>query len=210
MSPRPQRILVVSDDDVCAAPLVAAVLRSELADREVEVAVTSAGTEAELGRYACELAVSRMPDREASDADRSIPINADLIRRADLVVVMDREQRAHVNRLAPGRQHTVFTLREAVSLAGGGRAETWRTEETVAGFAEALHRRRGLTRPRRLPLPRRGLLRRRVAAIDVDDLLEAHRLDAGAHVWALGQTRSAAKRLGESLRARLAAQRSAA
>jgi protein-tyrosine-phosphatase len=205
-----QRILVASSDDVCAAPLVAAILRSALEGHDVEVAVTSAGTEAELGQHACSVAVSKLADRRVLDAHRSVPINAQVVRSADLVLVMDRVQRAFVNRIAPGRQRTVFTLREAVSLATLGGVAAMEGTESVAELAAALHRRRGLAAPRPLAVPRRGLLRRPVAAIDVDDLLEGHRLDEATHVWAVGQTNAAAVRFGDVLRRRLVARWDAA
>ena len=65
-----QRILVVSDDDVCLAPLVAAVLRTELGDR-AEVDVATAGTLAEAGGSVCAAAASRIPGGGALTGHRS-------------------------------------------------------------------------------------------------------------------------------------------
>jgi protein-tyrosine phosphatase len=203
MPKTPQRILIVGVDDVCAAPLVAALLRAQLVERRPDVEITSAGIEAITGERACSAAVVPGVSADTMRAHRSVPLQAGQVRNADLVIVMDRDQRARVNRLQPGRQRSVFTLREAGSLALREGADAWTGTESIAAFAESLHRRRGLVKPRRLSVPRRGLLRRPIALLAADDLLDGHRLDGAAHAWGLDQARSAALALAEALRGRV-------
>lgn len=198
----PQRILIVGIDDVCMSPTVAAVLRAQLATTRAEIEIVSAGVEATAGEPPCSVAARRGRQLDGFDAHRSMPLNAELVRKADLVLVLDREQRARVNRLVPGRQRSVFTLREAASLALRDGAEAWTGTETVAELAEEMHRRRGLVKPRRLAVPRRGLLRRPVALLAADDLADGHVLDSAAHAWALEQAQTAARSLAGALRGR--------
>jgi protein-tyrosine-phosphatase len=198
----PERILIVGIDDVCAAPLVAALLRAGLAEDRPDVEIVSAGIEATTGEPVCSATAVRGAPLDDLRSHRSVPLHAEQIRRTDLVIVMDRDQRARVNRMQPGRQRSVFTLREAVTLALRDGADAWAGTETVAEFAEELHSRRGLVKPRRLSVPRRGLLRRPVALLAADDLLDGHLLDNSAHAWAVGQTRTAALALATALRGR--------
>jgi hypothetical protein len=55
-------------------------------------------------------------------------------------------------------------------------------------------------------VPRRGLLRRPVALLAVDDLPDGHLLDASAHAWAIEQAGAAARGLALALRGRRAEQ----
>jgi protein-tyrosine-phosphatase len=203
----PSRILVVDDADLCTAPFVAAVLRAELLSGDVEV--LSAGLGALTGQPACPVAADLAPEHAQLQRYRSVPLNAARIRDAALVLTMDLEQRAMVNRLAPGSQRIVFTLREAASLALDDPA-AWTGEETLEDVAEELHRRRGLVTPPRLAVPRRGLLRRPVADLDAEELPDGHLLDDAAHRWTLAQAESAALDVTTALRPPATAERSAA
>jgi protein-tyrosine phosphatase len=211
MIPAPQQILVVGDDDVCVAPLVAAILRFELR-RRAGVEVVSAGTAPEPGASPCSFAAARAIDPAAFSRYRGTPIDAEVVRAADLVLAMTVAQRRQINRLAPGRQRNVFTLQEAVTLAvrSGNGVDGASAEGSIAEFAQALHRRRGLVQPHRLAVPRRGLLRRPIAVLDLDDLLDGHLLDGSTHRWALAQAQAAAVLLGGALRGRTSVERTAA
>lgn len=205
----PQRILIVSATDVCASPLVAAVLRDAVEGRRPAVRVATAGAEATTGEPAC--AVAGAPLAETAVAThRSTVLTPALVRSSALVLVMDKEQRAAVNRLVPGRQRSVFTLREAASLALRDGADAWAGTEPLDGFARELHRRRGLVVPGRLAVPRRGVLRRPVAVVGVDDLPDGHGLDDEAHAWALRQADVVASALATALLGRAGASRAVA
>lgn len=197
MTNPPQRILVIGDDDICTAPLVAALLRAGLPGVD-DVRVTSAGLDGVVGQPACDQAIGSAPEGADLGAHRSASVTADLIRRADLVLTVDGDERSRVNRLAPGSQTKVFTLREASTIVRAG--EQWAGAETVADVADRLHRDRGLPKPKRIAVPRRGVLLRPVVELGLDDLPEAHHLDGTAHGWALEQARIATAGLAEVLR----------
>ncbi|GAA2749675.1 hypothetical protein [Amnibacterium kyonggiense] len=189
MTNPPQRILVVGDDDICTAPFVAALLRTRLAGRD-DVRVASAGLDGVVGQPACDHAIEAASAGADLRDHRSEPVTAERIRKADLVLTIDGEERSLVNRMAPGFQTKVFALREASTIAQAG--DRWGRLDAVAAVAERLHRDRGLPKPKRIPVPRRGVLLRPVVELGLDDLPEAHHLDGAAHGWALEQARAAA------------------
>lgn len=116
-----QRVLIVCRANVCRSPLAAMELVG-LLDPSVfgPVEVVSAGTRAAEGHTMCVVAHSTgaADDGNRFGLDhRSRPLDAEMIREADLILTMTRDQRGFVARLAPGTQAKTFTLREAATLA---------------------------------------------------------------------------------------------
>lgn len=103
-------VLFVCTGNTCRSPLAALALRSELGDEASAVSIQSAGTSAAAGQPASE-GSRRVAAAEGLDLSghRSRPVTAELLRRADLVLVMSPSHRAAVLALgAPGeRVHVV-------------------------------------------------------------------------------------------------------
>ena len=108
------RILVVCAGNLCRSPLVATLLRHELAAEGINAEVSSGGLAAPLGarpdrrlrRVAGELGVD-------VDEHRSRPVSVGDLREADLILTMTNEQTAQVLALDPSAAGRVTTLRAA-------------------------------------------------------------------------------------------------
>ena len=109
------RILTVCTGNVCRSPLAEQLLRAELADLEVEV--TSAGTEALVGRPMDERA-ARYSEQfgGASSARRARQLTVEHLRDADLVLTAAREHRRKVVETLPRASQFTFTMREFARL----------------------------------------------------------------------------------------------
>ena len=103
-------VLFVCTGNTCRSPLAALALRSALGDEASEVSIQSAGTSAAAGQPASE-GSRRVAEAEGLDLSghRSRPVTPEMLRRADLVLVMSPSHRAAVLALgAPGeRVHVV-------------------------------------------------------------------------------------------------------
>lgn len=71
-------------------------------------------------------------------------LTGDLVREADLVLTMEREQRSEAVRAAPGSQAKVFTLREAEALLSVLAERDGEPPTDLTALAKALHSVRGL------------------------------------------------------------------
>ncbi len=112
-------ILVVCTANICRSPMVAALLRRELETAGVEdqVRVVSAGTRALEDEPASDLAVAEMKRRGLDLREhRSQPLTPDLIREADLILVMEEQHRRSIFSVAPLQLFKVYLLSE---LSGG-------------------------------------------------------------------------------------------
>jgi protein-tyrosine phosphatase len=88
-----QNVLVVCLGNICRSPMAEGLLAAALPDAQV----SSAGLEALVGNKADPLACELMDERGISLAShRARQISLDLCQRADLILVMDHEQRRTV------------------------------------------------------------------------------------------------------------------
>jgi protein-tyrosine-phosphatase len=113
-------ILVLCGNDRCVAPASATVLRSALqAHGEWQVQVLSAGIRADVGRGWCrEMSEYLTKDQEFSiRPHHAQQVTAELVRKADLVLVSERKYRGAARLLDAGSAPHTFTMVEAAALA---------------------------------------------------------------------------------------------
>jgi protein-tyrosine phosphatase len=104
-----EKILVVCEGNVCRSPIAAALLRTALADREI----TSAGWNALVGAPAAPFAQEVMHARGIDiDAHRGRQLDLQVCTDADLILVMDRRQRALIECEYPLARGKIFRLGE--------------------------------------------------------------------------------------------------
>jgi protein-tyrosine phosphatase len=110
----PFSVLVVCTANICRSPIAEAQLRAALGPSS-GVEVTSAGLHARIGEPVDPRMAKLAEVPLAAFAARQL--TAAMIRRADLVLVMTREQRSKVVTLLPAAVRSTFTLREFAQLA---------------------------------------------------------------------------------------------
>ena len=104
-----QNVLTVCLGNICRSPMAEGLLAAELPDR----AVSSAGLGALVGHPADPLARELMEGRGLSiGAHRARQVSLDLCQRADLILVMDSDQRRELQRRYPFTSGKVFRLCE--------------------------------------------------------------------------------------------------
>ncbi len=102
-----QRLLVLCEGNICRSPMAQAVLAAALP----ALSVQSAGLGALVGAPADETATSLMQARGLDlAAHRAVQVNAALCSQADLILVMEQEQRARVEALYPQVRGKVFRI----------------------------------------------------------------------------------------------------
>ncbi len=110
-----KHILIVCTANICRSPMAAALLRGRLATLGLagEVEVKSAGVFAQEGQGASRLAVAVLAERNVSlDDHRSLPVSAELLAEADIILVMEEAHRRSLFYLAPQHLGKVFLLTE--------------------------------------------------------------------------------------------------
>lgn len=110
-------ILVVCTGNICRSPMAAGLLRSRLKEDEERRGwrVVSAGTWASEGRPASAYAVAEMDERGIDiGGHRSRSLNAELMEKADLVLVMTRNHAEALSVAFPDHEHKVYLLSEMV------------------------------------------------------------------------------------------------
>jgi protein-tyrosine phosphatase len=110
-------VLLVCTGNICRSPLAEALLRREVAARNLDVEVSSAGTGAWDGAPASEGAylVGLEHDLDLS-AHRARMLTRDVIKRADLILTMSRHHRARIQELDAGAR--VHLLGEYAGRSG--------------------------------------------------------------------------------------------
>lgn len=107
-------ILAVCTGNVCRSPAVERLLAGRL---EPTVSVSSAGTHALVGRPISEpMAALLRRSGVASEPFRARRLSEQMLREADLILSMTRDQRALIVELWPAAVRRVFTLREFARL----------------------------------------------------------------------------------------------
>lgn len=105
-----QNILILCIGNICRSPMGEAMLRTALPGRTVR----SAGLGALIGKPADPFAVQLMADQGVDiTAHRAQQISPALVAQADLILVMDLEQKRHVETQYMGARGKVFRLGEA-------------------------------------------------------------------------------------------------
>lgn len=105
-------ILVVCTGNMCRSPMAAAQLRVALLDAGIRgVRVHSAGTFAESGAPASPKAITVAAEYHLDISyHRTTPLSADLIEKADLILVMERKHLETILKQAPEAKPKVFML----------------------------------------------------------------------------------------------------
>jgi protein-tyrosine phosphatase len=199
-------LLVVCTANVCRSPLAQRVFEDAFAGSPLAgTGVASAGVRAEEGRPMCAVSARGLDDREGGPefvaAHRSHLLTEQDVRSADLVIVMERDHRSAVVRLAPGTQAKVFTLREAESLLGVLAERGSEPAAGLAGLARALHSVRGFA-PLPPEPPKRRWFQRAVEPEDPFTIVDGHGLPDDLHASAVATVASTAERVAEAMIAR--------
>jgi protein-tyrosine phosphatase len=126
------RILVVCTANQCRSPLSAAILTARLVEDGAPVDVTSAGTDA--GNAPATRGTVDAARRLGIDltAHTSMPLDASLVRDADLIVTMERRHVQEVALAEPTGFSKAFTLKELVRR--GTAAGPRRADESIASW----------------------------------------------------------------------------
>lgn len=105
-----QRVLVVCVGNICRSPMAEGLLKTLLPD----VQIISAGLAALVGHGADPIAVSIMGDAGVDiTAHRARMLTDAMAREADLILVMDEQQKQEIARQYPYTRGKVFRLAEA-------------------------------------------------------------------------------------------------
>ena len=112
-------VLFVCTANHCRSPIAEHLLRRELASRDLDWSVASAGTRAEEDRPMHPSAVRVLARRGIEVGDWSAHrVDSETVLRADLVLTAGEEHRAAVARLAPSAMARTFTLLQFAHLTG--------------------------------------------------------------------------------------------
>lgn len=106
-----EHILILCVGNVCRSPMAAAILAAELAPLDNAPRVSSAGVAAVPGDPADEIACQLVAERGLDlSAHRARPVTPALLRSADLVLVMETEQRRFLLAQDPAAAGKTFLL----------------------------------------------------------------------------------------------------
>jgi protein-tyrosine phosphatase len=108
-----KNILVLCIGNICRSPMAEGILRQSLPDRNVY----SAGIGALIGKPADPLSVQLMAEQGIDiSLHRAQQISASLVAQAELILVMDQEQKNYVEAQYVGVRGKVFRLGEAAKF----------------------------------------------------------------------------------------------
>lgn len=156
------RILLICTANVCRSVHAAAQIRAVLAAAEhrslpniaqgpeplSEVEVVSAGVFTQTGWPACPFVVARAAGGTDVAEHRARRLSAADVAAASVILTAAADHRAAAVRLVPSAANRAFTLREAAALAPLTRAMAAESDGSIAAFASALDRVRGLRHPK--------------------------------------------------------------
>ena len=110
--PHPIRsVLCVCKANICRSPLAEAYLRSQLQAQEKSIAVWSTGLEAAVGKPANQTAITLAKEYHLDlDTHATRMISADLVKEADLILVMEITQKDRIRRVYPEAAGKVVLL----------------------------------------------------------------------------------------------------
>jgi protein-tyrosine phosphatase len=197
-APQAATLVLVCTANVCRSPLAERVLAARLAGRGWldAVPVTSAGVHAAEGQPMCAVSATLLePAEPTPDGHVARQATTEIVENAGLVLVMEREQRGEIARLAPGSQSKVFTLREVGPLAelAALRIEQGAARpEGLADLARLLHSVRGVRTPAPPEPKRRPWWRKAEGPADPLTIVDGHGQAEPAHVAAATDVRATA------------------
>jgi protein-tyrosine phosphatase len=117
------RVLVVCTANMCRSPLAASVIAAAFADAVPgslpgdELLVESAGITVEPGAPWCEQSAGFAGVDPAANGHVASPLDVQQLRASDVIVTLDRSQRAFAARMLPQCRARLFTLTQASMLA---------------------------------------------------------------------------------------------
>lgn len=191
------RILTVCTGNVCRSPLAEQLLRAELAGLDVEV--TSAGTEALVGRPMDERA-ARYSEQfgGAASAHRARQLTVEHLRDADLVLTAAREHRRKVVETLPRASQFTFTMREFARLLNTLNIDDLAEIAATSNAAERASTLIGIL------ASNRGVAEPLENAAD-DDIVDPYRQDDGVYAESARITVDAARSIASGVRRAVAA-----
>ena len=196
------RLLVVCTANVCRSPLGQRTLEHALAGSSLgDVEVSSAGTRALEGEAMCPVSAEDLdPGDEAyATHHHARRLTRELVREADLIVTMEREQRSAAVQAAPGSQSKVFTLREMEALLGVLADRDGEPPTDLSALARALHSVRGLAPLLPAEPVKRHWWSRPTEPEDPMTIIDGHGLSPEVHAAATDQVRATAARVGAAM-----------
>lgn len=187
-------ILVVCAFNICRSPATSSSIMQLSNLKTSGLSTFTAGTELGAndfgGSAACSEMVTQLSKKYPGIANhldlskhRSVQITEADVERADLILVMERQQRSHVVRLLPSAQRKTFLLTQAARLSNWLLDHTEGELDTTSSVTHALDRMRGIT-----PF---------VEDVDVDD---PHRTGGPSHSAMLKQVEAASHSIAALLR----------
>ncbi len=196
------RLLVVCTANVCRSPLGQRTLEHALAGSALgEVAVSSAGTRALEGEAMCSVSAEDLDPGDESYATehRARQLTGDLVREADLVITMEREQRSAAVQAAPGSQSKVFTLREVEALLGVLADREGAPPADLPALAKALHSVRGLAPLVPTEPVKKHWWSKPIEPEDPMTIVDGHGQSREEHTASAEQVRATADRVGAAI-----------
>lgn len=130
---------------------------------------------------------------------RARQLTGDLVRAADLVVTMEREQRSAAVQAAPGSQSKVFTLREVEALLGVLAERDGEPPADLPSLAKALHSVRGLAPLVAAEPVKKHWWNKPTEPEDPMTIVDGHGLSREEHTAAVDRVRATADRVGASI-----------
>ena len=198
------RILCVCTANVCRSALAAAVLAKAVDVGGGAWEIGSAGTGRHAGLEMCPLALGMLPVDETPGrpAHRSVTIDREAVRSAELILTAERTHRALVATLDPAAAARAFTLREAAALAPLvlERSEDDGLPRDARELVDRMHALRPLLGTGGAPARRRRLFPgfggQEPHPLDIPD---GHNISRREHDRALQSVRSAAEAIAPAL-----------
>ncbi|WP_162850920.1 hypothetical protein [Amnibacterium kyonggiense] len=199
---RADGLLVVCTANVCRSPLAQRTLQHALAGSPLgDVVVSSAGTRALEGEAMCPVSAEDLDPGDTAYATehRARQLTGVLVREADLILTMEREQRSAAVQAAPGSQAKVFTLREVEALLGVLADRAGEPPADLPALAKALHSVRGLAPLVPTEPVKKHWWSRPVEPEDPMTIVDGHGRSREEHTAAADQVRATADRVGAAI-----------
>jgi protein-tyrosine phosphatase len=135
-----RHILIVCVGNICRSPMAEAVLRNELRGQD-QLTVESAGLGALVGEPASQHAMVLMEERGIDiSSHRAQQLTPELVRKADLILVMESRHKKAIESDDPATRGKVFRLGEWLNqeIADPHRLPRQAFEEALAGIDECV------------------------------------------------------------------------